>query len=296
MRVSFTFYFLQFNLIVGDLFKVKDDYGQYGDLAQDLITWLRSKTHILALLHELQISTLGKTLSIIRAVLTRWLSHYLVYRRLLDVRPTLELLITKHEADIRSTGDARSRAKTSAAIATIRNPTFWHAMAQWKNLLEPIALMTNIHQAAHSKPEHIPISFGFLYYCYSRIGDESDLVARNAVLESAERRWAQVDQEVFIAAVIVDPLYKDKPFSNIPLTTCAGLMSLFSRLWTRFYGGTPPLELFTDLDNYLKSLPEFQPLDIYTRILVSCANDQVICLLELYSSVSNLFLPTGHTG
>lgn len=136
--------------------------------------------------------------------------------------------------------------------------------------------MTNIHQAAHSKPEHIPISFGFLYYRYSKIGDDTDLVARNAVLESAERRWAQVDQEVFIAAVIVNPLYKNKPFGNIPLTTRAGLMSLFSRLWKRFYGGMAPLELFTDLDNYLRSSPEFQPLDIYTEILVSHAKQQVI--------------------
>ncbi|KAG2029306.1 hypothetical protein BDR03DRAFT_881166, partial [Suillus americanus] len=70
----------QFNLIVGDLFKAKDDYGQYGDLTQDLITWLHSKTHVLALLHELQMSTLGKTLAIICAVLTQWLSHYLAYQ------------------------------------------------------------------------------------------------------------------------------------------------------------------------------------------------------------------------
>ncbi|KAG2066161.1 hypothetical protein BDR04DRAFT_1030793, partial [Suillus decipiens] len=120
----------QFNLIVGDLFKAKNDYGQYGDLAQELITWLHSKTHVLALLCELQMSTIGKTLAIIRAVLTRWLSHYLAYRRLLEVWLTLELLITKHETDLRSTGNAQSKAKTSAAITTIKNPTFWHAMAQ----------------------------------------------------------------------------------------------------------------------------------------------------------------------
>lgn len=93
---------------MGDLFKAKDDYGQYGDLTQELITWLHSKTYVLALLRELQMSTMGKTLTIICAVLTRWLSHYLAYRRLLDVRPSLELLITKHEAEIRSTGDACS--------------------------------------------------------------------------------------------------------------------------------------------------------------------------------------------
>ena len=69
----------QWNLIVGDLFKVKDDYGKYGNMAQELITWLRSKTQVLALLCDIQMATMGKTLTIIRAVLTRWISHYLAY-------------------------------------------------------------------------------------------------------------------------------------------------------------------------------------------------------------------------
>lgn len=60
----------QWNLIVGDLFKVKDDYGKYGNMAQELITWLRSKMQVLALLHDIQMATMGKTLAIIRAVLT----------------------------------------------------------------------------------------------------------------------------------------------------------------------------------------------------------------------------------
>jgi hypothetical protein len=147
---------------------------------------------------------------------------------------------------------------------------------RWKNLLEPIALMTNIHQATHARPENVPISFSFLYYRYSKIGDSTDHNARNAVLESVEHCWAQVDQEVFIAAVILNPLYKDKPFNNITLTTCAGLMSLFSHLWKRFYGGIPPLELFTDLENYLRNSPEFQPIDIYTQILLSHAKEKVL--------------------
>ncbi|KIJ19529.1 hypothetical protein PAXINDRAFT_8016 [Paxillus involutus ATCC 200175] len=69
----------QWNLIVGDLFKVKDDYAEYGDMVQDLIMWLRSKTQVLGLLCEIQMASMGKTLAIIRAVLTRWLTHYLTY-------------------------------------------------------------------------------------------------------------------------------------------------------------------------------------------------------------------------
>ena len=73
----------KWNLIVGDLFKVKDDYALYGDMAQELIAWLHSKTHVLAILREIQMATISKTLAILRPVLTRWLSHYLAYRRLL---------------------------------------------------------------------------------------------------------------------------------------------------------------------------------------------------------------------
>jgi len=121
----------KWNLIVGDLFKVKDDYALYGDMAQELIAWLRSKTHVLAILREIQMATISKTLAILRPVLTRWLSHYLAYRRLLEVRPALELLVTKHEHHLLSTGDARSRRKTQTAINTIKNATFWHAMARY---------------------------------------------------------------------------------------------------------------------------------------------------------------------
>ncbi|KAI6144268.1 hypothetical protein BKA82DRAFT_4016974 [Pisolithus tinctorius] len=109
----------KWNLIVGDLFKAKDDYTVYGDMAQDLITWLH----------------------------------------------TLEILIAKHEDTILSMGDRRSQGNTFTAIATIKDATFWHAMARWKNLLEPIAIMTNMHQATHARPEHhcfVTCGFAFI--------------------------------------------------------------------------------------------------------------------------------------
>ena len=123
-------YISQWNLIIGDLFKVKDDYGKYGDMAQELITWLRSKTQVLALLRDIQMATMGKTLAIIQAVLTQWISHYLAYRRLLEVRPTLELLISKHETMLLASKKRATREKAQTAITIIRNATFWHAMAR----------------------------------------------------------------------------------------------------------------------------------------------------------------------
>jgi hypothetical protein len=109
---------------------VKDDYAEYGDMVQDLITWLRSKTQVLALLCEIQMASMGKTLAIIRAVLTQWLTHYLAYRHLLEVRPMLELLVAKHETTLLVSGKRPAREKTATAIATIKDATFWHTMAR----------------------------------------------------------------------------------------------------------------------------------------------------------------------
>ncbi|KAG1719464.1 uncharacterized protein EDB91DRAFT_1065639 [Suillus paluster] len=235
-------------------------------MVQELITWLCSKTCVLAILHEIQMATIGKTLTVLRAVLTHWMSHYLAYRRLLELRPALKLLVTKHEAHLISGGDACSRRKTQTAIVTIKNAMFWHALAwygskinvkirtnalcRWKTLLEPISLMTNVHQAAQARPENVAISFGFLHFCYSKIDNSTDLAARTAVLASVERRWEQCDQEVFIAAIIVNPFYKVSPFRNVPLTTCAGLATLFARLWRRFYNTNDiPLDLYSGSKN-----------------------------------------------
>jgi len=68
--------------------------------------------------------------------------------------------------------------------------------------------MTNMHQAAHAQPEHIVISFEFLFFWYSKLMDGPDAPVHMAVLESAEHRWANCDQEVFIAAVIANPFHQ----------------------------------------------------------------------------------------
>jgi hypothetical protein len=135
--------------------------------------------------------------------------------------------------------------------------------------------MMNVHQAAQARPEHVVISFGFLHFHYSKIENHTDLAACTAVLASAERRWGQCDQEVFIAAVIINPFYKILPFQKIPLTTCAGLAALFGRLWSRFYNSDAPLDLYTDLEDYMSGSHDFAHIDVYKFALLSHAEKEV---------------------
>jgi hypothetical protein len=114
----------QINLVVGDYFRSDSNVLKYTDLATQLITWLRSKTRILAHL----------PLSVLRAVLTRWTAHYVAYRRLLQLYPSLKGLVlsdlTKPDAEkVLVSGDSAAKRKAREMVAVIENPSFWHNIA-----------------------------------------------------------------------------------------------------------------------------------------------------------------------
>jgi hypothetical protein len=127
---------LQTNLVVGDFFKSDAEFLQFTDKATELIGWLRGKTYVLALLREVQLTNSLTILAVIRAVLTRWTAHYLAYRRLLEIRLSLQILVDNDEKlEVRNQqlliGDASARERSRKNIAVIKNSAFWHALARY---------------------------------------------------------------------------------------------------------------------------------------------------------------------
>jgi hypothetical protein len=99
-----------------------------------------------------------------------------------------------------------------------------------KNHLEPIAVATNIAQSAHCCLDQILLMFGLLFKQYTDLKnwEPSDAVTCNAILDSLEWRWMTADQDVFIAAIILNPIHKATPFAKSPQFTAAGILSLMS--------------------------------------------------------------------
>ena len=127
---------LQTNLVVGDFFKSDAEFLQFTDQAMELIGWLRGKTYVLALLQEVQLTNSQRVLAVIRAVLTCWTAHYLAYRRLLEIRISLQLLVENDEKlELRNQqlliGDSSARERSRKNIAVIKNRAFWHALARY---------------------------------------------------------------------------------------------------------------------------------------------------------------------
>ena len=103
-RILLTHSTLKINPVVGDFFKSqKGEMAKWAKKASNLITWLRSKTIILSHLGQLRIEAGLTALAVIRAVLTRWMAHYMAYRRLLELQPQLNLLIVRMQQNILQT-------------------------------------------------------------------------------------------------------------------------------------------------------------------------------------------------
>ena len=125
------------NLIVGDYFKSQASVLEFADSTTELISWLCSKTQILALLREIQ-ARYGENAvkAVIRAVLTRWTAHYQAYARLLDLHVLLVMLVDmdscrpeKEQCVI--AGDAKSKKKAKDMVTLIKNNTFWTSLLRY---------------------------------------------------------------------------------------------------------------------------------------------------------------------
>ena len=117
-------------MVVGDFFKSRSILLQFTEMATELIAWLRSKTRVLGHL----------THSVLRAVLTRWTSHYMAYRRLLQLYPTLKSILFADASrpaalKVLVSGDAKARQKAEQMVEIIENPAFWHGIASYVNNL-----------------------------------------------------------------------------------------------------------------------------------------------------------------
>lgn len=93
----------------------------------------------------------------------------------------------------------------------------------------------------------------------SKRGDKE---ACGAILNSLEKRWSNTDQDVFIAAVILNPFFKHKPFKPLNRFQPASIYDSFLRLWGRFFPeeDLPRVTLYENVLDYLTEKGAFSTL------------------------------------
>ena len=145
-----------------------------------------------------------------------------------------------------------------------------------KRHLEPLAVATNITQASFCRLDQVLMTFGHLVMQYQSMTDPKDVVGCTAIIESIEARWATADQEIFIAAVILNPFYQNTPFATLQFLTNAGIHSMLGRLWQRFFEEEPPPEFHQQINGYLHGTNLFTDLRSACGIAKVAANREVL--------------------
>lgn len=113
--------------------------------------------------------------------------------------------------------------------------------------------------------------------------DTDDIDPCAAIIDSIEQRWKKADQEVFIAAVLLNPFFRSAPFAPLEVLNNAGIHALFDRLWRRFFRDShPPADFHLHVSDYLRKEGFFTNLATQCTIVEGIARRNV-CFLYLQS-------------
>lgn len=113
--------------------------------------------------------------------------------------------------------------------------------------------------------------------------DPDDTGACKSIIESIEKRWASTDQEIFIAAIILNPFYRNTTFAPLNFLNNAGIRALLGHLWTRFYRTQPPDDFYTQVGDYLNQRGMFENLK--TEVAVARVEaERKVCLESPYTN------------
>ena len=144
--------------------------------------------------------------------------------------------------------------------------------------LRPLGIAANITQSSFCRVDTVLLTFGHLVATYRKMNDPEDLPGCNAIIKSIERRWSKADQEIFIAAVILNPFYQTSPFAQIPQLRTAEIIAMTTRLWKRFFRTDAPPNFALDLLDYLGKKGEYKNLDIMLNVERNRA-DKIVCCI-----------------
>ncbi|GLB45662.1 hypothetical protein LshimejAT787_2500540 [Lyophyllum shimeji] len=104
----------QINLIVGDIFKVKNAFVRCMEGAIEVIKWFNNHSRALGKLKDVQRQKFQKVWCLILPVLTRWTSHYLAIRRLLELEIAFKQLLLDDKDDVLLCAGDKREAKDKA--------------------------------------------------------------------------------------------------------------------------------------------------------------------------------------
>lgn len=141
--------------------------------------------------------------------------------------------------------------------------------------LEPLAIAANVTQGSFCRLDQVALTFASLGVQYSNDKMAKDLTSCNAILASLEKRWKKADQEVFLAAIMVNPFYQMAPFKPLARFMQANVVAMLTRVYCQLFWDNPPAEFGEHIVNFFDKKGYFRNLTMQITDALSVAVKKV---------------------
>ncbi|KAJ7223699.1 ribonuclease H-like domain-containing protein [Mycena rebaudengoi] len=253
----------QFQLILGDYFKVNIFAAGTAELATALIGWINNHGKVRKIFDEAQsafyLDRLGHilVLAYLVANLTRWTTHCIAFMRLFHLEEPLQLAVMQSRgaivtAQVGKAVGADKLAFTEEAnkfCALIMDATFWSSLESLIEDIEPICYGTNINQKDSTRADQVLLS---LVGMFLRMLDHPEPAVAAGMTKRLEKRWNDCDQPLFLLALILNPFEQLScfgPKAGLNHFNCLDLIvSMYQRMKSRPDNTDTPIERSTKED------------------------------------------------
>ncbi|KAF7333164.1 DUF659 domain-containing protein [Mycena venus] len=234
----------QGQLMLVDYFKVNESGAQTAEDTTDVLGWIVGHERVRDIFDQAQVKKNGGTArSYLIANITRWTTHSIAFHRLIRLKaPIREAAITKRAEIIAAQVGAEKNKKTikkmtetaSRFCDLLDNPLFWKDLVTVAEDIEPICYITNINQSDSTRADQVLLGFAGVYLHFKR---HSNPVISAGMMTRIEKRWAALDQPMFVFCLILNPYERVERFGpragTDAFTLSMALVELYRRVKSR---------------------------------------------------------------
>ncbi|KAJ7028223.1 ribonuclease H-like domain-containing protein [Mycena alexandri] len=201
----------QGQLILADYFRVNEAASDIAEQATTAIYWIVSHDGVKKIFDDIQFKKCFVVLVYVMANMTRWTTHYLAFRRLLDLKIPIrfaamgmraEILEAQLGAEKNAKAIKKITAQVNEQCDLLESIEFWSGIQTVVNDIEPICYATNINQSDTTRLDQVLLTFAGLYRHFSA---HKDPVVAKGMMERIEKRWRALDQSMFVIAMVLNP-------------------------------------------------------------------------------------------
>ncbi|KAJ7882909.1 ribonuclease H-like domain-containing protein [Mycena leptocephala] len=238
----------QFQLILGDYFKVNKFAAQTAEMTTALIGWINNHGKVRKIF-DLAQRTISKdrlgfviVLAYLVANLTRWTTHCIAFMRVFRLQDALQFAVMQSRGAIISAHVGAAKGAEKLAFADeaakfcdmILDPRFWSSLESLIEDIEPICYGTNINQKDSTRADQVLLSLAGMFL---RMVDHPEPEVAAGMTTRLEKRWKDCDQPLFLLALILNPFEQLScfgPKANLNHFNCLDLLvSMYQRMNSR---------------------------------------------------------------